>query len=84
MEWKVLTHRFSNGKALYLGKMRVATVVWNSGRNKDDPNTHAADIDLPGMKKEFRQHVHTSEQKAMNYVEEIVKRWVSSAGLEFK
>lgn len=84
MEWKTLTGRFENGQALYLGKFRVATVYWNSGRNRNDPHTHAANIALPGMKKEFCNHVHLSLDDAKQHVEEIVKAWVTRAGLEFK
>lgn len=84
MEWKTLTGRFENGQAFYLNKIRVATVYWNSGRNKNDPNTHAVSIELPGMKKEVTCSTHPSEQAAKQYVEAVVKRWVDAAGLKFK
>lgn len=85
MEWKRSKRNYgSNPLYLYLNKLHVATVSWDFGHSKNSPNTHCANVHLPGMKQEFSISTHPSEQIAKDAVETIVKRWVDAAGLEFK
>ena len=85
MEWKTLTGRYGTDPChLYLNKIHVATVGWDSGRSKNSPHTHHATIHLPGVNQNLTISTHRGEQSAKDYVEAVVKRWVDAAGLEFK
>lgn len=85
MEWKTIQARYGTDPChLYLNKIHVATVGWDGGRSRNSPNTHRADVHLPGLSQNLTITTHPSEQSAKEHVEALVKRWIDAAGLEFK
>lgn len=84
MEWKSINQRYSNSKRLFIGKIAVAEVYWNSGRPKNSDLTHKRVMLLPGLKREIEFGEFTSEQEAMTNAEEVTKRWIKAAELNFK
>ena len=83
MEWKSIHQRYSNSKRLFIGKIAVAEVYWNSGRPKNSDLTHKRVMLLPVLKREIEVGEFTSEQEAMTNAEEVTKRWVKAAELNF-
>lgn len=85
MEWKRIKQRYGTDPYyLYLNKLHVVTVAWDLFRSKTSETSYRVDVHLPGMRDNFTTSRHTSEQAAKDYAEEVVKRWVDAAGLEFK
>lgn len=83
MEWKSIQQRYSNVQRLFVGKIAVAEVFWNSGRPKNSDLTHKRVMLLPGLKRDIEVGEFTSEQEAMKNAEEVTKRWVKAAELNF-
>ncbi|MHA0866149.1 hypothetical protein ACR9HT_17795 [Enterobacter wuhouensis] len=83
MEWKSIQQRYSSVNRLFIGKIAVAEVFWNSGRPKNSDLTHKRVMLLPGLKREIEVGEFTSEQEAMTNAEEVTKRWVKAAELNF-
>ncbi|HCR2016731.1 TPA: hypothetical protein QCI64_001538 [Enterobacter asburiae] len=83
MEWKSIQQRYSSVKRLFIGKIAVAEVFWNSGRPKNSDLTHKRVMLLPGLKREVEVGEFSSEQEAMTNAEEVTKRWVKAAELYF-
>lgn len=83
MEWKSIQQRYQNVQRLFVGKIAVAEVFWNSGRPKNSDLTHKRVMLLPGLKREIEVGEFSSEQEAMTNAEEVTKRWVKAAELHF-
>ncbi|HFK5809302.1 TPA: hypothetical protein ACG0L8_004302 [Enterobacter bugandensis] len=83
MEWKSIQQRYSSVKRLFIGRIAVAEVFWNSGRPKNSELTHKRVMLLPGLKREVEVGEFSSEQEAMTNAEEVTKRWVKAADLHF-
>ena len=81
MEWRKVKRNYGPNKTLlYLGKFHVATVSFSSySRTEDDK--YGCEIHLPGMKDKFTNSKHPSESDAMKFAQDVVSRWIDSAGL---
>lgn len=83
MEWESIQQRYSSVKRLFIGKIAVAEVFWNSGRPKNSDLTHKRVMLLPGLKREVEVGEFSSEQEAITNAEEVTKRWVKAEELHF-
>lgn len=84
MEWRKAEHKYGpRSMRLYLGEFHVATVTLSSYSRAED-DKYSCGIHLPGMKDKFTNSKHQSEAIAMEFAQDIVKRWINSAGLTFK
>ena len=81
MEWRKREQRYGpHSMRLFLGKFHVATVTYNSS-SKDASEKYRCEVHMPGMKDKFTNSKYPSESEAMKFAQDIVSRWIDSAGL---
>lgn len=70
MEWETASGRYSSGKRLMIGRIKVASVY------SDMCGKMVGEILLPGFKKEFTRGTFANEQEAIAFCDVRVKRWL--------
>jgi hypothetical protein len=74
-EWKDSESRYSNGKNLMLGKMRVACVFYDGSVSKGSVNVYALTTSMDGIKAHLGHFL--TEEEAKTKAESVLNHWVN-------
>jgi len=72
--WKTNTGRYSSGKSLYIGKVRVAGYFYNGARPKDDPKVYKVASPIETIKSDLGSY--ETESECVNVCIKVAKLFI--------